>query len=176
VTPDELTELYTTFKRTAWRLEARDDYAVPGDDEDFDAFLAGRPVPPRTVENSWWLRTVADATRAGKSFRRVRLLSHPVTDYTRFELASYPENIAAGEAVRIVERHVLTDSDEHWSHQDFWLFDDEIAVLQHYSPRGSFLGVTQAEDPRPYAEIRRRAESLSVPFEEYDLRSSARDA
>jgi hypothetical protein len=103
VTPDELTELYTTFERTAWRLEARDDYAVPGDDEDFDAFLAGRPVPPRTVENSWWLRTVADATCAGKRFRRVRLLSHPVTDYTRFELASYPENITAGEAVRILE-------------------------------------------------------------------------
>jgi hypothetical protein len=176
VTPDDLTELYTTFQRTAWRLEARDDYAVPGEDEDFDAFLAGRPVPPRTLENSWWLRTVAAATRAGKSFRRVRLVSHPVTDYTRFELASYPENIGAGEAVRILDRRFLSELDESWSRQDFWLFDEEIAVLQRYSPHGAFLGVSRADDPRPYVEIRRRAESLSVPFEEYDLRSSARDA
>jgi len=169
VTPDELGDLYRTFRHSARRLKARDVYAVPGDDEDFDAFLAGRPVPPRTVENSSWLKNIDVATGAGRFFGRVRLVGHPLTDYTRFEFASYPENIAAGEDVRVLDRGWLSDEDEAWSHQDFWLFDDQIAVLQFYSDDGRFLGVEAARDVQPYVEVRQRATAMSVRFGEYHL-------
>lgn len=169
MTPDDLGELYRTFQESAWRLEARDVYAVPGDDEDFDAYLVGRPVPPRTVENSSWLRNVRAVTEAGRYFGRVRLVGHPITDYTRFEFASYPENIAAGEDVRVVDRRHLDATDEGWTHQDFWLFDDQIAVLQFYSDDGRFIGVEAAPDVRPYVEVRRRAADLSVGFGAYRL-------
>lgn len=171
MTPDELEELYRTFRHSAWRLEARDVYAVPGDDEDFDAFLAGKPVPPRTVDNSSWLKNIHAATAAGRFFGRVRLVGHPITDYTRFEFASYPENIAAGEDVRILDRSWLSDGDEAWSHQDFWLFDDQIAALQFYSDDGHFLGVEAARGVHPYVEVRHRATAMSVRFSDYHLDS-----
>jgi hypothetical protein len=167
--PEELTELFTTFQRSAWRLEARDDYAIPGEDQDFDDFLAGRPLAERTVENNWWMATVAAARAANKTFGRVRLITRPVSDYTRFELVSYPENVAAGEDVFVLDRAWLAPVDEHWAHQDFWLFDDDIAVLQHFSSTGKFLGVERASDPAPYCEIHRRAMSLAVPLDEYSL-------
>ncbi len=169
MTPEDLSRLYTTFRHSAWRLETRDVYAGAGDDEDFDDFLAGRPVTARTVDNSLWLANVAATRAEGKFFGRVRLVGHPVTDYTRFEFASYPENICAGEEVRILDRDWLSPEDEEWSCQDFWLFDDEVAVRQRYSDEGRFLGVEQANDVRPYVAIARRAEALSVPFQAYHL-------
>lgn len=81
----------------------------------------------------------------------------------------YLENMAAGEDVRIVDRKILCETDETWTHQDFWLFDDQIAVLQFYSGEGRFLGVEAAPDARPYVEIRRHASGLSVGFDEYHL-------
>lgn len=169
MTPDDLSRLYRTFERYAWRLETRDVYAVPGEDADFDDFLAGRPVAPRNPDNSGWLANVAAARADHRVFARVRLVGFPITDYTRFEFLGYPENIAAGEEVRIIDRRWLTPADDAWTHQDFWLFDDRIAVLQHYDDAGRFLGVSAAPDVRPYVEIRRRATDLSVAFHEFAL-------
>lgn len=136
---------------------------------DFDDFLAGRPVAARTLENSWWLANVAASRAADKYIGRVRLVGHPITAYTRFECDSYPENIAAGEEVRVLDRKWLGPDDAAWTHQDFWLFDDEIAVLQHYDSTGRFLGVERAGDVAPFVEIMTRAMRLSVPFGEYQL-------
>jgi len=169
MTPEDLSELYRTFERTAFRLECRDTYSIPGEDPDFDDFLAGRPVAPRTVDNDEWLANIATQVAAGKHFGRVRLLGRPVTDYTRFELASYPENIAAGEQVWILDRQRLEAGNDAWTHQDFWLFDDRIAVLQHYDEAGRFLGVEQARDASPYVAIKRRALALAVAFEDFQL-------
>lgn len=170
MTPEDLAELYRTYEHTAFRLECLDTYAIPGEDPDFDDFLAGRPFAPRTPENDDWLANVAKQVAAGKYFGRVRMLGHPLTPYSRFEMGCYPrENVPAGEEVRILDRRWLQPGADAWTHQDFWLFDDRIAVLQHYDENGRFLGVSQASDPAPYVAIRRRALQLSVPFGEYRL-------
>lgn len=169
MTPEDLAELYKTFRHSAWRLETRDTYAIPGEDTDFDDFLAGKPITPRTTENSPWLANIAVARAENRAFGRVRLVGHPITRYTEFEFASYPENIAAGEDVWVLDRSWLHNPDDAWTHQDFWLFDDEIAVLQVYDHDGRFLGVEQARDVRPYVEIRQRATAMAVPFSAYQL-------
>ena len=170
MTPEDLNELYKTYEHTAFRLECLDTYAIPGEDPDFDDFLAGRPFAPRTPETDEWLANVQKQVRAGKYFGRVRMLGHPITDYSRFEMTTYPqENIPAGEEVRILDRRWLQPGNDSWTHQDFWLFDDTIAVLQHYDEAGHFLGVSSAADPAPYIAIRRRALQLSVPYAEYRL-------
>ncbi|GAA4554783.1 MULTISPECIES: DUF6879 family protein [Pseudonocardia] len=170
MTPEDLDELYRTYEHTAFRLECRDTYAIPGEDPDFDDFLAGRPFAPRTPDDDDWLANVRHQVQAGKYFGRVRMLGHPVSDYTRFEMSTYPqENIPAGEEVRILDRRWLHADNDAWTHQDFWLFDDTIAVLQHYDDAGRFLGVSQAADPAPYVAIRRRALRLSVPYDQYRL-------
>ncbi|GAA4988271.1 DUF6879 family protein [Pseudonocardia alni] len=170
MTPEDLDELYRTYEHSAFRLECRDVYAIPGEDPDFDAFLADKPFPARTVDNDDWLANVHAQVGRAKYFGRVRLLGHPVTDYTRFQLLCYPrENIRAGEEVRILDRHWLSTGDDAWTRQDFWMFDERIVVLQHFDDEGHFLGVSQASDPAPYIAIRRRAVELSVPFDDYRL-------
>ncbi|GAA1399685.1 hypothetical protein GCM10009613_55670 [Pseudonocardia kongjuensis] len=174
MTPEDLDALYRSYRESAFRLECRDVYAIPGEDPDFDAFLAGASFPARTVDDDDWLAGVHAQVRSGKYFGRVRLLGHPVTDYTRFQLHCYPrENIPAGEEVRILDRRRLPAGDDDWTRQDFWMFDEQIVVLQHFDDEGRFLGVSAAPDPAPYVAIRRRAVELSVPFDRYDLTSAS---
>src|SRR5713101_3658429 len=99
MTPDDLGALFEVFERYAFRLEARDQYTVGEEEERLKAGRGGRDLPPRTPENDPWLALVARATSEGRTIERVRVVGRPVTRYTRFEFAVYPENIAAGERI-----------------------------------------------------------------------------
>jgi hypothetical protein len=164
VTPDDLGALFETFTRTAFRLEGRDDYNVPDEADRLAAFLEGRELPARTPSTDAWLGLVANATAAGRRMVRVRVVGMPVTDYTRFELAVYPENIAAGEQVRLVERDSLPQlSDNSWD-EDFWLFDGQTVAVLRYDAEGRFLGVAEGTDIDRYRRIEREALARSVEF------------
>lgn len=164
---EELDNLYRTFSRYAWRLEARDVYGVQAENERLQAFLEGRELPRSSSKDAWSSMTAAAAS-AGRPFARVRMVSRPVTDYTRWEFSVYPENIDAGEEVRVLDRAWLNDDDPLWD-TDFWLFDDDTAVVQNYAANGKYLGPSRVEDVRPYVELRTRALQLSVPFDEFTL-------
>lgn len=120
-----LAEAFKSFQHSAWRLEARDTYLVSEYDDQLEAFLAGRPMPPRA---DGWTQLVQAAIARGARIGRIRLVGHPISDYTRFEFALYPENVQFGEDVRIVDRTWLDDS---WvAAPDVWLFDDQLAFRQ----------------------------------------------
>jgi hypothetical protein len=169
VTPDELGGLFERFSRSAFRLEARDDYNVPDEQQALAAFRSGQQVPPRTSDNSPWLALVASATAAGRRIVRVRVVGRPVTDYTRFEFAAYRGNIAAGETIRVVERAWLHGTDSAWANDDFWLFDDETVALLGYDEEGHFLGAERASDLGAYLSARQRALALSVDLAAFVL-------
>jgi len=104
MTPDELLELHRSFTASVVRLETLQHYAVPGDDERQRAYREGRPLPPREGKSAT-VRLIQDAVRAGKAFERIHVVDVPLSDYVRYELdAAYPENVAAGEQVWIVDR------------------------------------------------------------------------
>ena len=166
---DELGQLYRTFTRYAWRLEARDVYGVPDENARLQAFLAGRPVPPSSSKSAWTEMTLS-AAAAERPFSRVRMVGHPITDYTRWEFSVYPENIAGGEEVRVLDRTLLPDEDPLWD-VDFWLFDDKVAVIQNYDEQGHYLGPELAPDVARYVALRRRAMEASVPYDDYVLPS-----
>lgn len=162
MTPEDLGTLFETFKRRAFRLEAKDDYRVPGEEEDLAAFLEGRELPVRTPETSEWLRLVARATEAGREIVRVRLVGKPLTDYTRFELAAYPENVAAGEEVRVAARETLPHEVGNGWDEDFWLFDDETVAVLRYDAEGQFVGVDEGTDVDRYRRMEAEALARSV--------------
>lgn len=158
-----LAEALRTFERSAWRLEARDHYVVDEYDDQIRAFLAGQPMPPRA---DGWGEVVHGATDRGARIGRTRLVGRPVTDYTRWEFAIYPENVQFGEDVQVVDRGWLDDS---WSNApDVWLFDDHLAFRQRYSAGGVFLGVERV-DAAPVREMCDLLAARSVPLHEFRL-------
>lgn len=158
-----LAEAFESFRHSAWRLEVRDTYRVAEYDDQFAAFLAGRPLPPR---RDGWGDVVRAATSRGARIGRVRLVGHPITDFTRYEFVLYPENVEFGEEVRIVDRAWLDDS---WAAApDVWLFDDRVAFRQRYTEDGGYLGAEQIH-AGPVIEMRQRLLTYAVSLAEYRL-------
>ena len=169
MTPEEYGALFERFRRSAFRLEARDVYNIPDEQEGLAAFLSRQEVPHRTPRNDSWLALVARATAAGRSIVRVRVVGRPVTDYTRYEFAVYPQNVAAGERIRVVERSSVPGADTAWVNDDFWLFDDETVALVRYDEQGCFLGADRAIDLDAYLSARPRALALSLDLAAFTL-------
>jgi hypothetical protein len=143
VTEDELTRLFDTFQRSAFRLEQLPQYLVPQEDELLADWRAGRSIQ-RTPETSDWLRLIADHTAAGRRLYRVHVVDWPLSEYTRFEIECYPDNIAAGEDVYVADRDAHPDLAE--LAEDFWLLDDRIVLRMHYDDEGHYVGADLAAD------------------------------
>jgi hypothetical protein len=134
-------EFFARFRKSAFRLEALPQYLGTSDPA-FRAFSEGRPLPlsERPTKQDW-MRRVANACAQGKRIYRVHVLDQPLTPYLQYELASYPENVKAGEEVYIADRTgrpQLADLTE-----DFWLCDADsdrpFALLMDYDAEGRFL-------------------------------------
>ena len=82
---EKLTARFGRFERSAFRVEARDRYDVDNEREEFAAFLEGKSMRPRTAESDPWLALVAAGRAAGRVIERVRIVSEPLTEYTRFD-------------------------------------------------------------------------------------------
>jgi hypothetical protein len=164
---EEFSALFERFERSAFRVEARGRYDVDEEREEFAKFLEGKGLRPRTAETDPWLELVAAAKGAGRLIERVRIVGQPLTDYTRFEFAAYCDNKAAGEKVQVRPRTALTDADQGWASEDFWIFDEQLVVVLQYDAEGRFLGADEAQDIGPYLDAKQRALSLAVDFEEF---------
>lgn len=156
------------FCRTAFRMETLQQYEVASDGTDFARYLAGEPGPTPERKEPWLNRLRSERER-GLQRSRVRLVTHPVSDYTRFECEwGYVPNTDAGEAVAILDVADLTIGEEtirRWQeHGDFWLIDGEHVVEMQYDPHGQFIGAVLADDATPYRQIAGHAQSVAEPF------------
>src|SRR5690348_3061710 len=93
--------------RRAWHLELRDTYNVESEDEPLARFLKGEPDD--YVWLSEWLTFIREVTSRGTVVQRARVVTEPHVDYTRWGLVIAPCNIAAGEDIRYLPRHVAMD-------------------------------------------------------------------
>ena len=177
----DLDACFELFERTAERLEVLPVYAIGGAEEErLRAFRLGLPRPERSVRTSPWLARIAQTTEAGKSWRRVRVVGWPLTEYERYQMIGYQESAAAGDVVRIADRSAhpeLAVLD-----RDFWLFDADgprpFAALMTYDKTGGYLGseITAAPDVVEHCKaVRQLAERYAVSLESYlaHLRSVA---
>ncbi len=168
---EDFGRLFETFTATAFRLETLAWYNVPEEAESLRCWREGKP-PPSWQKEREWLRMVADATAAGKSMQRVRIVRQPLSDYTRMELEwGYPDNIASGEDIRILEIKDAAGVAGMLDH-DYWLFDDAIAVRLEYSDDGSFVRPVEISDVVPYRRCRSVVMARAVAFHSYRAHSS----
>jgi hypothetical protein len=77
----------------------------------------------------------------------VRVVSEPVSDYTRFSLWWSPLNIAAGEDIRYLPKSRAAELDLPKQPHDYWFFDSRKLVVMHYDDDDQFIGAEMVEDP-----------------------------
>lgn len=163
---EALDRAWQTMRRSAFRMETLQTYAVPQEDPAWRAFNEGQPLPRRTPDNNPWLRRVAGMRSAGQRLWRVHVVDIPLSRYVQFELEGYQDNAAAGEEIYIAERNDdLADLTSDW-----WLFDDTRLVLMDYSLEGVFLGATDppaGTDISEYVRRRDRALQYAEPLGDY---------
>lgn len=125
-------DLFSGFRHEAFRLERLPQYLVDFERVEFEEFKTTGEIPENF--NDDWHRLIRACRSAGKSMKRLRLLSENHSDYERFELSAYPSSVAAGEDIRFALRKDYRES------PDFWIFDEEWIALMDYGPYGEYLG------------------------------------
>lgn len=131
----------------AVHLEMRDSYAVDYEEGPFADWRAGFRHNVADRESWWrpWLDLIQDTVARGAEVRRARIVSEPVSEYTRFLYDNTFTNVAAGELVRWLPRRRA--SDIALPGNDFWLFDDEFVHWNHFAGDGSWTGEEITNDP-----------------------------
>lgn len=90
-----------------------------------------------------WLTMIRKATAEGRRFSRVRVVSTPLTDYSRFGMFCSGHTNAAGEDIRYLVRDQAADLPGY----DYWLFDSRKLVGMHFDDAEKFLGGEVIEEP-----------------------------
>ncbi|QWF79017.1 hypothetical protein HUW46_02418 [Amycolatopsis sp. CA-230715] len=97
-----------------------------------------------------WLTMVREATTEGRLFSRVRVVSVPFSDYTRFSLWASRLTNEAGDDIR----YLVRDQAEAVGlpKQDYWLFDSRKLAVLHFGEDDRLLGAEVVEDPAAIVE------------------------
>lgn len=120
----------------------RDSYNAPREVESFRKFRAGEQVDMSWAES--WFGMIREATAEGRLFSRVRVVSLPLTGYSRFGLWASQFASAAGEDIRYLARDVALEAE--LPNHDYWLFDSRKLVRMRFGEDDRFLGGEVIED------------------------------
>jgi hypothetical protein len=93
---------------------------------------------------------IREASSEGRWFRRVRVVSIPLTDYTRWGYVFSRHNNAAGEDIRYLARDQAQAAG--LPNHDYWLFDSRRLALMHFSDDDRFIGAEIISDPAVVVE------------------------
>jgi hypothetical protein len=146
VTGEYRDSLIAGFRREALHLEMRDVYAAT-DHSRFKKWLTGQELSPDDEAAWWrpWREMMSRHREAGRSLRRLRVISEPVTDYIKFEILDAAELVKAGEDVRWLPRQRA--SALLLPGNDLWCFDAESVVFTYLSGDGEVQGYELTTDP-----------------------------
>jgi hypothetical protein len=155
LTPEQWRQLFDGTHHSASHLEMRDSYAVEDEKGRVARFQStgtrDLEAESRALERSWWLDLMRNSTARGVKLRRARIISEPVTNYIKYEYAGTPLNVMAGEEVRWLPR--VNAARIALPGADFWLFDKQHVLLNHFNGEGGWLGNELVTDDPPLAKL-----------------------
>jgi hypothetical protein len=163
---DDFSALFPQVKREALHLEMRDSYGTEAEIPHLAKWAAGKPDDLDWLKP--WCTRIHDATAAGKVFRRVRIVSEPLSDYQRWAYSVTAVMADAGEDIRWVPRARV--SELMFPGNDFWLFDGELLVFLVFTGNGLVVDRPAVTAPDLIARCRASFEAawaLSIPHHEY---------
>jgi hypothetical protein len=173
LTADQRDALFDTFQRDAFHLELRDNYAVDSEGESYRRWKRGEPQDPSDRDRPW-LQRIKRITRCGRTVRRVRVITEPISEYIHFEYDSTPENLTAGEDIRWLPRRLIPVGVVFpLEGRDWWLFDDSLVAVGEFDECGRPLGSLISTDPallRQCITVRDQLWVSAIPHTNYQPR------
>ncbi|MGH3602199.1 MAG: DUF6879 family protein [Pseudonocardiaceae bacterium] len=163
-------KLLTTFRREAVHLEMRDVYATNIEKGRFQTWLRGETLDPESEAEWWrpWFELMQRNNKAGKTLRRLRIISEPVSDYIRFEWLDAAQLVRTGEDVRWLPRR--NASTLLLPGNDFWMFDRQTVAFTYFSGEGHVLDHQVTTDPEivgACAAAFEEAWKIAIPHDKY---------
>jgi len=167
VSADEFSGLLSAgFAAEAVHLETRDAYGTSVELPHMAKWAAGESDDLQWLQG--WCATLREHVKAGRSVRRARVVSEPLSDYQRWSRSIAWPMVEAGEDIRWVPRRLV--SAVAMPGNDFYLFDGRLAVFLLYAGDGLAAGMAKTADPAVTSLCRLAFEAawaLSIPHRDY---------
>lgn len=146
---EEFHALFPQVKREALHLNMRDSYGTETELPVLAKWKASEPDDLSWLDD-WramndWCEMMRDQVAAGRVFRRINIVSEPLSEYHQWSRIVESRMAAAGQDIRWVSRRLV--SEVWFPGNDFWLFDDETVVFMHYHGSGLVADRVLANDP-----------------------------
>lgn len=166
ITDDQFERILKGFERESVHLETRDAYGTTVELPHMAKWAAGEPDDLAWLQD--WCSTLRAHVSMGKSIRRARIVSEPLSDYQRWSYSIAHPMVEAGEDIRWIPRSRASSIAVPGN--DFYLFDDHLVVFLVYSGNGLGTDKVTSTDPHDIALCRAgfdAAWKLAVPHNEY---------
>ena len=166
VSDAEFDELLVTFDHEAIHLETRDAYGTEVELPHMAKWARGESDDLEWL--SGWANVLREHRRAGRSVRRARVVSEPLSEYQQWSHSIAHVMVDAGEDIRWVPRRLV--STVLLPGNDFYVFDERVVVFLHYAGSGLIVDKTTSTDPSMTELCRTAFEDvwkLAIPHREY---------
>jgi len=163
----ELTELVKSIRKSFVHLETRDAYGTVTELPHWDKWRRGEPDDSDWLD--WYLEMLRGHRAAGRTCRRLRVVSEPVSDYQHWIFSHVDRFLDAGEDISYLSRRQLTEVMLPGS-GDFYVFDVELVLFLHYAGSGRNTAYEVTDDPQIVQTCRDAFETvweLATPFRDY---------
>lgn len=160
-----LGDLFSSFKKSAKRLELLQEYHIEGDEWDsFQKFINGEAVSPYP-ELAEWNEQISEWRKQGKTIERIRLLENPLSEYLKYEIfEAYVPGTIVGQKINFVSPKQLEKVVGKKKLKDFWIFDDKYVFEMDYDENHNYCG-GRIVDGVEEKEIYQRLLEISQPLE-----------
>jgi hypothetical protein len=129
----DLDDAFDTFTRDATRIEALPSFQIAEEAPALATAREGKRPDLKFLRG--WHEYLDEVSASGRTSRRLRLISNPMTEYERFEVRwGYTSNAEHGEEIRLLSRSMSPEM------KDYWIFDGKSVFQMLYGPDGSFIG------------------------------------
>ncbi|MGL5809582.1 MAG: DUF6879 family protein [Nocardioides sp.] len=166
ITHEQFQGLTASIEHSAVHLETRDAYGTEIELPHLAKWAAGEPDDLDWLQD--WCDTVRGHVAAGRTVRRVKIVSEPLSDYQRWAHSVFQPMVDAGEDVRWVPRRGV--SSILIPGNDYYVLDDELVLFLHYAGSGLSTAFTTSTDPADVERCRtafERVWALAVPHGDY---------
>lgn len=166
LSPEDYWKIRDSVTERIWRLEALQVYTIPSEQEEFDRFRRGEPLPEPYEYD--WRDDVQEYVKRGVYVGRVHLVRRPISDYLRYQFEwGYEHSVPAGDDVRIID--LSNTPNPGVPEEDFWVFDEHVVRLL-FTADGRLRGreLVEGGEADRYKDYMRVAIENSVPFADFD--------